>query len=587
LNVTAAQHEVITYPCVAGELLEIVAGPGSGKTKTLIARISYMINLGITPNEILVLSMTNRAVDALRTALAQLVGSDFAASVNIYTFHGFCNKLLLEHGKDFGLDPSWQIIEENGWRTLNSMVEVRNIYSLQKAVNEARTSQDVAAIARKFKISLKSLQKVLRTLKQSHMKTYGDVASEAIQLMTENPALLNNFKCVVVDEFQDVYPAILEMAVAISKGKHLTIAGDPQQAIYEFLGSNPETLSTISSHFPNFTIKRINLDVCFRSTPEIMKAAELVVSDTALRDVVRDPGPLPVLQFFTTADQERSFVCSEIRRLIDNSEGVLRYSDIAVLSSTNASLNKMKESLSGSGIKSSRLMTSPSWTASKVAHLVDLLRVLHNPHTNFPLICALNMLPKVGQALLNNLYQSSLDSDTSLWDQLELYLCQEPLKTPGAVPVLKQFVETVKTIMAGEIEHEGPVGIMEALHTLVEQCLINKIFPKTETGYDRTELELELRSFYDSLCQLEEQKLPNDSLVDYFLKHYTDGLSKTTGDQVNLSTIHSAKGLEFPIAFVLGHGSRWQALEESYVDEPGEVERLLFVAMTRARNMLY
>lgn len=573
--VTPSQHRVITHPVDTASTLQVIAGPGSGKTTTLVYKIAYMIgNLGINPSEILVLSMTNKAVDALQTQLAQLFGKRI--SIDVTTFHGYAHRCVMDN--DQTQENGIQIIEEAGWRTLVHLMgnKVRK-FQLVKIVDQIRKDgwdeNEAQKLCRRYNVQLAELKDMMQTLDNSNVFIHSDIMRAAKYYIRDDRVSLP-YKVVIVDEFQDLYPDIFELVELIAKYSHLIVAGDPYQSIYGFLGSNTAVTESLSKFKP---IEKLHLTECFRSTPEIIQASDHMMMRTtpsvALKEI---SGFKPVAKLFNDSTNQYEWVVMEILRLLEESNGVIEPSDITVLARTNGELTKFKQVLNYYGILDLKLSSNPTWLSGGLFHLIDYLRILYDPNSsNFSVLCTMSIMPGIGPVTVKKYHKSALLEKLTMWDYLKK-LYDERKLIAKLVPYVEMIEKTKSTV-----NFDDAISIFKHLLVLGNELGLRKEISKTiETPADKDNVINQLLDFFENLKLSASFKDEDKCLAEHFLKNYMESLpiSKTKAS-VKLSTIHSAKGLEFPIVFVLD-----STLGD---DTRMESKKLTYVAMTRAKTLLY
>ncbi|CCH42730.1 ATP-dependent DNA helicase pcrA [Wickerhamomyces ciferrii] len=579
IQVTKSQLDVITSPIDPGTTLQVIAGPGSGKTTTLVYKIAYMIGtLKIQPSEILVLSMTNKAVETLKQQVDAILGTGVGDKVDITTFHGFSHRLVLENNESKGLGTDIQIIEESGWRTLVAMVDgkiTKPILTrlLEKIKLKGIEDNDVKMLIKRYKIKVDSLKEVLDTLESSNVLVHSDILRGAKQLIKDGIVQLN-YKTVIVDEFQDVYPELYQLIELVGKSPHLVTAGDPDQSIYSFLGSNLDVHKSLQKLKP---INKLYLQETFRSTPEIIHASDTLLGKEVPSIALKEMGGIkPMARLFDDENEQFEWIASEIFRLINDSEGIIEPNDITILGRTNNELNKIQKTLNLHGIMDMKLTSNPPWLTNNLFHLVDYLRVLAAPEeSKFPIMCTLNLLPGVGKVAIRNCVQGAIEEDVTLWEYLK--------KTNRDGTLNKKIMPYVQEIEKArfEIDFDNPESIFKTVIQLAHDLGLLKLISKSvTTKADKEQIINQLQEFYENLKISNNNKATDISLTQHFLKNYLHVLPISKNiKSVKLSTVHSAKGLEFPIVFLLG-----SPLADFF---RAEDKKLTYVAMTRAQSLLY
>lgn len=681
ITVTDSQDAIINSPYRMNEILCIRAGPGSGKTFTLIARIAQLIQDGIKPNEILVLSMANRSVDALRNSLRRLVGTEKEQLVAFSTFHSFCGSLLdsnrnldqprplIATSKTFLNFAEFfrrKLVKLKG-ESIEGSVSARQMADFLPLLFTNRVSTD--EIARRYKINPKYLHNVVKYLKSYGLSVYDDIIGDAISLLNRSAnafqtapdpetaeacliADVANYKAVIVDEFQDIYPILLHAIKAIvnyptlgknEKSKHLTISGDPFQSIYEFLGGSATYMSNIKTIFPHMVVVEKGLDESFRCTRDILNAAMGVVTKELLDEVdcrlkslrPEDQSIKPILISSDNPNEEANKVTDEITRLLCLLGGAIRPLDIAVLGSTNKQIEEFQRVLSArSGIKSHKARITNNWpnTELNIFRLISGV-ISARSHASFDLVGVLQVLDQRTGSIqrITKIFIDSLEKSDS-YDSPNFF-----------EKYLRSQLDLIKNGVKGTKLSKVYFGHQEQLNNFkdflaavdIERDLITKIVATNALNYGPAELAkcferistlkpiagfLKMSSFESPTAIQEGFQSLNSTIhhvykmfstfddsrttdfLNFFLENFDCEIPTVAGNSVEISTIHSAKGLEFPIVFILGMQNRrvsamssWDhSLSKSDAPNNGSISefgngtsRLLYVAMTRARTLLY
>lgn len=700
---TESQAKVIEFPPEMNKILVVKAGPGSGKTSTIVKRIAYLISLGqLKPDEILVLSMANRSVNALKKYLINTLGEDLTNGISINTFHSFCGGLVDQYGDQYSSSfKKKTLMDDLSWRSFSNIFLGKSISlsgrtvegnltppSLEKLLISVKSGNlTIPQAAYKYKVSKEYIEALIMYLESNGMIRYHDLLVNALELMdlSLQPQVegsknlipqLKNYKAVIVDEFQDIHPQLLLVVKAVieyptsgfDKGdiKHLTIAGDPNQSIYEFLGSRPELIHKIQLEIPGTEVIQLPINESFRITPEILNAVtEICLKPAGLYDPshelrsIRDHGYKPIISEHTSNRDEYAFIASEITRLICELGGLLKPSDFAILTRSNKEIEEISKFLTQTyNIKCNRFSLSALWIKSKVHILLDILNVINKgPSSDFGLLCVISILDqKFGSSSrvsklfnLSNKWKISTGLQTKenaleeyMIHQLELLDIQAEKKEVTAnknknslydikniyklpkysdeVLRLKSFMDSIQSVRRDLVQNnqdlQNPTRILSSLlRVLTELGLLEYLnLPElskkrsskhpdsidAEKDYKRL-LRSYLQAFNKSLkysyeCYMEQNPLKRSEklFIEYFLRSYNDEVPTMDREMINLSTVHTAKGLEFPVVFVAGVAQNPKSLSfwDSLLLDPLETHaqskaRLFYVACTRARNLLY
>lgn len=672
IGVSEAQYDVITHPCNMNEVLSVRAGPGSGKTFTIAARIAYLLENGMDPSQILVLSMANRSVDALRDSLAGIIGKDAADRVEISTFHSFCGLLIDQYSPI--LQPNLatrRIFDKKCWYNLaqfflsklitlgdtkleGNITPLRLDKLLAEVTNGDLTVDEAAA---KYKINASYIDTLVGYLNRHGMMRYSDLVKNALSLiallknMNNDPegmvpvgmSRLQTYKAVFVDEFQDMYPSLMSVVMAIvsyptfdheNTMKHLTISGDPNQSIYDFLGASSSTMSKVGETFPSMKIVEKPLAESYRCTqPNLDAATEISLRNedriSLLSNREPDMQAKPILLHHQSQESEFAFVTDEIVRLICCLGGLIYPKDIAVLTRTNAEAERIQVVLKERyGLRSNKISQGNLWVTSPMHIYRDILSVISGESdSSFSLLNLLPILdPARGSRLrVSKMFNASVKRESRDINFLESYIFDElvkaqndkggndsPTEEKEGTKADKSSRKSKKVISALETLFKNHKGLLENIARFLNQVQferrkLQQVHLRNPMDYDPTKLakclanmaqvsgiheyifgnhELDspfsnyLESFNNSLHHSYEgysarpDLQENLTFVDYFLQTYDDEVSVTSNNFVQVSTIHSAKGLEFPIVFVIGTGKYrpyWDSYFEGEPKNEGEM----------------
>lgn len=640
-TLTQAQKLVVNFPPKENTIMVVNAGPGTGKTSTLVRRIAALSET-FDPSEILVLSMANRSVNAIRNSLPGLFETG-KKHPDVFTFHSFCGIILDEYGELFS---SRVLVDDFAWRNFSTiflgkqMMDERDnpitAHSLERILYAVKTGSSIEKQACKYGVSVQYIELVLEYLAENKMMRYNDLLLSAMQILDEKKDIsrLNHYKVVIVDEFQDMYPQLMDVVRSVvsypTEGstlakKHLTIAGDPHQTIYEFLGSNPRMMTEIGT-FLGMHVTEMSLGESFRCTPETLQVANGIglgscglLSTTASRST-KPPGIKPILMNHMTAYDEYQFIASEITRLICLLGGLLVPSDFVILTRSNRELEEISQVfLQKYGYNCNRFSLSSSWVNSRVHILLDLLNLLNGGGgLNFALLCLLAPLDnrRFNSARISKLFRMSNQAGGS--ENLENYLRHELGnlnldKVDHSITNIykgeesKPFLDALKKLLDWTsrtreiVPTLTPILIIKSLLEIAQEVnlleYLNKPDPtkRINDKRHRAQMENNLAGFYKSLCGCHKSYV-NDpevsvSFLEYFLRNYNDEPPILDKNMINISTVHTAKGLEFPVVFLAGvsekHASFWSPIIEGEEPQVDSKARLFYVACTRAQSMLY
>jgi len=588
------QLDAVTHS--SGPLL-IVAGAGSGKTRVLTHRIAHLIkNLGVSPYEILAITFTNKAASEMKERVGALVGP-VAENMWVSTFHSACVKILRREAAAVGYPSSFTIYDQADAIRLTTYVmrdlnidtkqyPARGIHSvISKAKNEllnptafqqnAETYADeqVAEIYREY-------QK--RLLKSAAMD-FDDLLCKTVEIFQKDPETLeryqNRFLHILVDEYQDTNPVQNELVIQLSnKNRNVCVVGDQDQSIYAFRSADIRNIIEFETKFPDVTV--ILLEQNYRSTQTILDAANAVISNNLSRKPKKlwtagEKGEKIVRYKADDETDEATWITNEIQRLHEN-DGI-PWKDIAVFYRTNAQSRVIEEQLVRSQTPYKVIGGTRFFDRKEVKDAIAYLKVVNNPNDEVSIKRIINT-PKrgVGDSSIAKLEAFANNNQENLIHILER--APEAGVTGKAVRGLEQFRRILD--QAIDCIDQGPAP---ALHEILDA-----------SGYV-TDLEsqrsVEADSRIENLAELigmaEGFSDTNEFLEEVGLVSDTDDLNQDAS--VSLMTMHSAKGLEYPVVFIVGleDGIFPHVRSLGNQSELEEERRLAYVGITRAEQRLY
>src|SRR5215208_2129853 len=591
------QAEAVTHG--DGPLL-VVAGAGSGKTRVLTHRIAHLISdRGISPFEILAITFTNKAADEMKARVAALVGP-VAARMWVSTFHSACVRILRREAKAIGYPSSFTIYDEadalrlTGYVLRDANVDPKRFpprgvhAAISSAKNELVSVDAYADVARSpYERRVAAVYREYQArLKAAGAMDFDDLLTETVRLFDEHPDVreryATRFKHVLVDEYQDTNRAQNALVVALAKEhRNICVVGDSDQSIYSFRSADIRNILEFETAFPDATV--VVLEQNYRSTQTILDAANAVIAN----NVGRTPKALwtsaaggeQVVRYAAEDEHdESSFVSSEIARLHDHESH--RWGDVAVFYRTNAQSRVLEEQLVRVGIPYRVLGGTRFYDRREVKDALAYLKATVNPLDEVSLKRVLNV-PKrgVGDGTVGRLDTYAAGHGLPFSTALER--AEEAGASGKALRGIRSFLDLVEALK--ERVADGPSAVLEAA--------------VAGSGY-LSELEaehsIEAQGRIENLAELVGVAKEIDDVAVFLesvsLVADTDQLPGETDDSsVLLMTLHSAKGLEFPVVFILGMEDgvfpHLRSLGEP--DQMEEERRLAYVGITRARERLY
>ncbi|MBI1888326.1 MAG: UvrD-helicase domain-containing protein [Candidatus Spechtbacteria bacterium] len=557
---------------ISGPVL-VVAGPGSGKTKTLTHRIAHLVQKGVDPTNILALTFTNKAADEIKLRVSRLL--THSGRPWLGTFHSVCARILRSTARYIGHTPDFTIYDEDDsldlvksvMRKLSieqkqwSPAKIRAIISSAK--NELQNPEDyeIAATDHFSKLVSKVYALYQKQLTDQNALDFDDILTKTIQLFEQNPRILEHyqtqFKYVLVDEFQDTNAVQYKIANLLAqKHGNLYCIGDLDQSIYSFRGADYRNILYFEKDWP--TAKVITLEQNYRSTQNILDVAHAIISQNSNRKEKRlwtenGKGEDIVVKEVETERDEGDFIVSELERLVR--EKHLRLCDFVVLYRTNAQSRAIEESFLRNGFPYKIIGGIRFFQRKEVKDLLSWLKICLNPNDALALERASAMPARFLQQKLGSKIETVM-------------LLTNDFSQKSKTLKLPEFLEYV-------IEHTG-----------FEQYVRDGT-EKGDERWDNVRGLLSVSLKYES----EEPEVALRSLLqEAALAQETDTIAYEK-DLTNLMTLHSVKGLEFPVVFIAGCEQgllpHSRALFGANFDDIEEERRLCYVGVTRAKQKLY
>jgi DNA helicase-2/ATP-dependent DNA helicase PcrA len=590
-----AQLDAVVH--AEGPLL-VVAGAGSGKTRVLTHRIAHLIeHEGVSPFEILAITFTNKAASEMRTRVGALIGP-VAEKMWVSTFHSACVRILRRDAAALGYPSSFTIYDQADAVRLTSYVlrdmnldskrfPSRSVHAtISAAKNElvdVSTYRDRAETIFERKIADVYEEYQLRLRKAGAMD-FDDLLGVTVELFHRHPDVLDHyrrrFRHVLVDEYQDTNPVQNELVLMLSdEHRNVCVVGDQDQSIYRFRSADIRNIIEFETHFPDTTV--ILLEQNYRSTQIILDAANAVIANNVGRkpkDLWTESGPGDKIVRYHADDEmdEARWVAHELARLHDG--GTYRWRDMAVFYRTNAQSRVLEEHLVRVGIPYKVIGGTRFYDRREVKDALAYLKAVVNPIDEVSLKRVVNS-PKRGVGDTSIAKLDAWAAASGLTFERALLRAPEAGVTGKAVRGLEEFARIVQK--GRDIIHEGPAAIIQ--ETLEASGYLAEL---------EAEHSVEADSRIENLAELVgmAQKFDdvNEFLEQVSLVADTDDLDDDDS-QVVLMTLHSAKGLEYPVVFIMGleDGVFPHVRSLGDPDELEEERRLAYVGITRAEERLH
>ncbi|MFF5794436.1 DNA helicase PcrA [Paeniglutamicibacter sp. NPDC012692] len=610
----------------AGSPLLIVAGAGSGKTRVLSHRIAYLLATGrARPHEILAITFTNKAAAEMRERIAALVGDDVAKKMWISTFHSSCVRILRREAAAVGLKSSFSIYDSADSLRLITMVSKgleldpkrftpkSMAHKISALKNELIDDEQYAATVDSNDPFARAVSQVYRgyaeRLRAANALDFDDLIAHVVNIFRAFPAVADNyrrrFRHVMVDEYQDTnhaqYALVRELTGpdGPTPGGELTVVGDSDQSIYAFRGADIRNIVEFSKDYPD--AETIKLEQNYRSTQTILSAANEVIKRNPNRPEKRlwtaeGDGEKIVGYVGESESDEARWIADEILRL--NDEEDIRPGDVAIFYRTNAQSRSLEEQLMRVDLKYKVIGGTRFYDRKEVKDALAYLRVLMNPEDDINVRRILNE-PKRGIG-------DRAEYSVAALAERERISFMEALRRADEAPGLgtrgqNMIASFVKILDDLAVVADGS-GPAEALEAVLEQTGYLEMLRSSNDPQDESRVEnlAELVAVVRDFMKENPEGTLTDFLERVALVADADQIPDAPSDDeganmarregfVTLMTLHTAKGLEFPVVFLTGMEHGIFPHQRSLTDEKelAEERRLAYVGLTRARERLY
>ena len=609
-QLNADQREAVSAP--QGNSL-VLAGAGSGKTRVLVHRIAWLMQAeGLSPYALLAVTFTNKAAREMRTRLEALLGISLR-HVWVGTFHSIAHRLLRTHWQDARLPQHFQIIDSDDQLRLVKRLlkdyaidderfpprQVQGFISGCKEEGLRAHQVDVAGDAYMGQM-VELYERYQLTCERGGLVDFGELLLRSLELLRDNPALLAHYRerfgHVLVDEFQDTNTlqyAWLKLITGMQIP--MTIVGDDDQSIYGWRGAKVENIRRFEQEFPQ--VKTVRLEQNYRSTSAILEAANVLISHNSDRlgknlwTEGAEGEPISVYAGFNDLEEAR-FIVDTLKEQIDKG---IRRSEVAILYRSNAQSRLLEESLIRQGIPYRIYGGHRFYERLEIKNALAYLRLLLNRDDDASLERVINVPTRgIGTRTIDIIRQRAREQGISLWQALHDSLQDGTLtgRAGNAVQAFANLIEQLDNDASGLVLHE----IMD--HVIAHTGLIeHHKSERGEKGQARVENLEELVTAARAFTQGEAFETPEAgegmTALEAFLSEAAlnagDHEAEEFEDSVQLMTLHSAKGLEFPVVFIAGVEEGLFPHKMS-LEEPGRLEeerRLCYVGVTRAMHKLY
>lgn len=602
-DLNGPQQEAVCH--LEGPLL-ILAGAGSGKTRVLTYRIAHLISQGVAPWNILAVTFTNKAAQEMRERVETLIGKELAQAIWVSTFHTACVRILRQEIHHLGYDRNFVIFDSQDQLTLikkvlkelnlsdKSYQPKTMLNSISGAKNELIGPEEYDRQAADFwsRTVAEVYQLYQKKLRTNNSLDFDDIIRLTVKLFQDVPEVLEKyqekFKYILIDEYQDTNHAQYKLVNLLAgKYRNLCVVGDDDQSIYSFRSADIRNILEFERDFPE--VKIIKLEQNYRSTKNILHVANEVIKNNRGRRAKRlwtenhEGEKIGIYR----ADDDRHeawFVAEEIKRLVR--EAGYQYNDVALLYRTNAQSRSFEEAFIQRGIPYRVIGGVRFYERKEIKDILAYLRLVHNPEDRISLTRIINV-PKrgIGDASFERFLYYLDDNNYSVLEGLQ-HLEEIPSLTSRAIKPLQSFYHqllnwllmketaSVKELAETILKDSGYLQELKNEHTVESEGRIENLdeFLGLALKFEQESDDKSLAAFLETVALVAD--------VDNY---------ETDAEAVVLMTLHSAKGLEFPIVFLVGMEEGLFPHSRSLLNhsEMEEERRLCYVGVTRAKQRLY
>ncbi len=569
----------------------VLAGAGSGKTRVVTQRINKLIDDGVSPYNILAITFTNKAAHEMRTRIENELGTT-ADSIFIGTFHSFGLRILRENYREIGYTSNITILDTDDVKALIKRILKDNGYNIDNydikyIVNRISSSKNdgvtPSEYARLFlreddKVISFVYEKYLKLLKENNSVDFDDLLLKPVELFKKNKDILEKyqerFRYILVDEYQDTNSIQYELCKLLSKKyNNIFVVGDSSQSIYSWRNADYKNILNFEHDYQN--TKVVLLEENYRSTSNILNAANSVIKNNTEGKVLKlwtSQGEGEKVDYIRVADEikESEFVVNKIKDLITLG---YNYNDFAVLYRTNAQSRTVEEAFLRENIPYNIIGSYYFYSRKEIKDLIAYLNLIYNTNDSISLERIINTPRRgIGSKTIENIRNNSIEKNISLFDAIENG------KELEFKNIILELIEDSKSLSLSELIEDVLIKTGLRREYEINSSLENESKIESLNEFKSVALSFEENGIYDLGVFLENILLVSDA-----------GQYKDDTDKVNIMTLHSAKGLEFKVVFILGmeegifpHSRSFESLSELE-----EERRLCYVGITRAKQKLY
>lgn len=608
------QEQIKAVKNIKGPLL-ILAGAGSGKTRVLTSRIAYLIQSGVRAREILAVTFTNKAAKEMRERLASTLGEEVVKYMWVGTFHSICGRILRQDIDNFSfpsgkkLDKNFTIYDEqDSMGVIKGAIKKLNlddkIYApkliksiISNAKNKMQDAHSFSTFARDFKSQkiASVFEEYENSLNNNNAIDFDDMLMLAVKLLEKCPEVrekyFSRFQHVMVDEFQDTNQAqysLVNMLYTNLSDEHmenrsLCVVGDIDQSIYSWRGADFKIIMNFQRDFKDTSV--IKLEQNYRSTENILNVANAIIENNEERVekvLYSQKGEGEKIQYFEAQDEadEANYIAQKIKRAGED------FNRFAVLYRTNAQSRAIEEACMAHAIPYRIYGGLKFYDRKEIKDIIAYLKLIYNPHDSQSFKRIVNV-PKrsIGETTIKNLQAIADEQDISLFEAV-LVLDEVEGINSKTKEKLKKFAELIENFKSAQNKY----NLRELISLVIEKSGYLRELNEEKTPENESRID-NLQELVNVAGEFEPEDLNNilgEFLSQVALVSDIDGLENISNN-VTLMTLHSAKGLEFPMVFLAGLEEGIFPHQRTFTStsELEEERRLMYVGVTRAEETLY
>jgi len=604
LNETLNKQQLVAVNCNEGNKL-VLAGAGSGKTRVLTYRVAKLIrDFNVRPSDIMALTFTNKASREMKERLESLLRIS-SQGLWFGTFHGICRRILKIHWKEAELSERFTILDsQDQLRLIKRIIKTNNLddklydaKSIQSFINRKKDNglRSNKASEKDDEVYVLVYKEYESILKQTHSVDFADLILKTYELFTENKNILSyyakRFKHIMVDEFQDTNLLQFKLLKILNNSTGSMYAvGDDDQSIYGWRGALSKNIKNYTDQFVDVEI--FKLEQNYRSTDKILSVANSLITHNKNRlgkELWTNSSRGDSVKIFEAYnnDEESAFIIDKIKTLEQDG---FKKSEIAILYRNNFLSRRLEEELNGHSIPYIIFGGFRFFERAEIKDMVAYLRIIVNPDDDAAFERTINNPPRgIGQKTIDIIRNTAKENNLSLWKTIKLF---EKKSSQDITNRIKTALASYSNIIEKISLDLNDLSLDELLKRIYKESNLKSYFSE-QKGEESISKQENIEELFVTAENFIKNNIDSENIIDDFLDNAAleagDYQSKLDEDPVQLMTIHSAKGLEFPVVFLTGleEGIFPNENRKNGDDFLEEERRLCYVAITRAMKLLY